>query len=250
MAEFSAADLEQLSAKGISREKVESQLERFRTGFPYLTIDSPSSVGLGILPVDAEMTESCLKRWQAFLDDNGDVLKFVPASGAASRMFKALFSFVNGEDNEPKAGSPVAELVSRIGDFAFYGQLKAATERLYNATPEELAAQGRYKELVGAIILPEGLNYGALPKALLTFHRYDDGVRTALEEQLAEGAQTSGIEGRRGKTPFYRIVEPPQAIRGETCRGCSGNGKTLWRALRDKPLRAETQHRHHRCDSR
>ncbi len=191
MAEFSAADLEQLSAKGISREKVESQLERFRTGFPYLTIDSPSSVGLGILPVDAEMTESCLKRWQAFLDDNGDVLKFVPASGAASRMFKALFSFVNGEDNEPKAGSPVAELVSRIGDFAFYGQLKAATERLYNATPEELAAQGRYKELVGAIILPEGLNYGALPKALLTFHRYDDGVRTALEEQLAEGAQTA-----------------------------------------------------------
>jgi len=191
MSELSAADLEQLSAKGISRETVERQLERFRTGFPYLKIDSPSSVGHGILPVDDEMTASCLARWQAFLDDNGDVLKFVPASGAASRMFKALFSFVNGEENAPKAGSPVAELVSRIGDFAFYGQLKEATGRLYRTTPEDLAAQGRYKELVGAIILPEGLNYGALPKALLTFHRYTDGVRTALEEQLAEGAQTA-----------------------------------------------------------
>lgn len=191
MSEFSTADLEQLSAKGISRETVESQLERFRIGFPYLTIDSPSSVGSGILPVDDEMTASCLSRWQTFLDDNGDVLKFVPASGAASRMFKALFAFVNGDDAQPAPGSPVAELVSRIGDFAFYGQLKDATERLYNATPEQLADQGRYKELVGAIILPEGLNYGSLPKALLTFHRYEDSVRTALEEQLAEGAQTA-----------------------------------------------------------
>ena len=191
MTQFSASDLDQLSAKGISREAVENQIDRFRTGFPYLTIDSPSSVGNGILPVDDEMTRACLDRWQRFLDDNGDVLKFVPASGAASRMFKALFAFVNGQDDVPAPGSPVAQLVDRIGDFAFYGQLKDAVERLYHVTPEELVAQGRYKELVGAIILPDGLNYGALPKALLTFHRYDDGVRTALEEQLAEGAQTA-----------------------------------------------------------
>ncbi len=90
MTQFTAADLDQLSAKGISREAVEAQIDRFRTGFPYLTIDSPSSVGNGILPVDDEMTQACLDRWQRFLDDNGDVLKFVPASGAASRMFKAL----------------------------------------------------------------------------------------------------------------------------------------------------------------
>ena len=191
MTQFSASDLDQLSAKGISREAVENQIDRFRTGFPYLTIDSPSSVGNGILPVDDEMTRACLDRWQRFLDDNGDVLKFVPASGAASRMFKALFAFVNGQDDVPAPGSPVAQLVDRIGDFAFYGQLKDAVERLYHTTPQELVAQGRYKELVGAIILPDGLNYGALPKALLTFHRYYDGVRTALEEQLAEGAQTA-----------------------------------------------------------
>ncbi len=202
MAQFTPADLDQLSAKGIKVETVEAQLDRFRTGFPYLTIESPSSPGHGILPVDAEMTDACLARWQTFLDDNGDVLKFVPASGAASRMFKALFAFVNGDENVPAKGSAVAELVERIRDFAFYDQLKDVTERLYQATPEALVAAGRYKELVGAIILPQGLNYGALPKALLTFHRYADGVRTALEEQLAEGAQTAASKDGKVKLHF------------------------------------------------
>ncbi|MBP3537620.1 MAG: DUF4301 family protein, partial [Muribaculaceae bacterium] len=202
MTNFTAADLEQLSAKGIARDVVEAQLDRFRTGFPYLRIDSPSSVGNGILPVDADMEKACLDRWERFLKDGGDVLKFVPASGAASRMFKALFAFVNGADEVPAEGSPVAQLVERIGDFAFYDQLKEATGKLYGKTPEELAADGRLKELVGAIILPEGLNYGQLPKALLTFHRSADGVRTSLEEQLAEGAQTAASKGGKVRLHF------------------------------------------------
>ena len=203
MAQFTSADLEQLSSKGISVEAVEAQLDRFRTGFPYLTIDSPSSVGNGILPVDKDMEQACLDRWARFLNDGGDVLKFVPASGAASRMFKALFAFVNGTEDVPAAGSPVAQLVEKIGDFAFYAQLKDATKRLYGLTPEELITDGRYKDLVGAIILPEGLNYGQLPKALLTFHSYPDGtVRTSLEEQLAEGAQTAASKGGVVKLHF------------------------------------------------
>lgn len=203
MATFTPADLEQLSSKGISRAIVDAQLDRFRTGFPYLTIDSPSSVGNGILPVDAEMEKACLDRWSRFLNDGGDVLKFVPASGAASRMFKALFAFVNGAEDVPEAGSPVAQLVEKIGDFAFYGQLKAVTEKKYGLSPEDLAAAGRFKDLVGAIILPDGLNYGALPKALLSFHRYEDGsVRTSLEEQLAEGAQTAASKGGKVRLHF------------------------------------------------
>ena len=202
MANFTAADLEQLSSKGISKETVEAQLHRFETGFPYLTIDSPASVGNGILPVDDAMKQQCLERWQRFLNDGGDVLKFVPASGAASRMFKALFAFVNGTDDKAAEGSPVAQLVEHIGDFAFYGQLKEVTAKLYGKTPEELTAEGRFKDLVGAIILPEGMNYGQLPKALLTFHRYTDGVRTALEEQLAEGAQTAASKGGKVKLHF------------------------------------------------
>ena len=203
MATFTQADLEQLKAKGISQERVEAQLESFRTGFPYLKIVSPSSVGRGIMPVDADIEKACLARWDNFLADGGDVLKFVPASGAASRMFKALFAFVNGNEEVPAQGSPVAALVEHIGDFAFYKELEAATIRLYGKTPNELAAAGRFKDLVGAIILPDGLNYGSLPKALLTFHKYDDGTtRTALEEQLAEGAQTAATKDGLVKLHF------------------------------------------------
>ncbi len=200
---FTAADLEQLAEKGITQNVVEQQLERFKTGFPYLRIDSPSSVGNGIMPVDDEIISTACDRWAEFLDNGGDVLKFVPASGAASRMFKAMFAFVNGDATTAPAGSPVQQVVDNIKDFAFYGELSNITTRLYGATPEALAADGRHKELIGAIILPEGLNYGALPKALLTFHRTPDGaVRTALEEQLAEGAQTAAAKGGKVRLHF------------------------------------------------
>lgn len=192
MAQFTAADLEQLKEKGISREAAEAQLERFRTGFPYLKIASPSAPGAGIIEVDEALAEACREEWDEYLAEGGDVLKFVPASGAASRMFKALFAFVNGEEDVPAQGSPVAQLVEKIGDFAFYAQLQETVKKFYGTSVEGLIEAGRYKDLVGAIILPQGLNYGQLPKALLTFHKYDDGtVRTALEEQLAEGAQTA-----------------------------------------------------------
>ncbi|MDE5662303.1 MAG: DUF4301 family protein, partial [Muribaculaceae bacterium] len=87
MTQFTPADLEQLKEKGISLEKVEAQLDRFRTGFPYLRIESPSASGRGLLVVSAEGVKGAIDRWKTFLDDGGDVLKFVPASGAASRMF-------------------------------------------------------------------------------------------------------------------------------------------------------------------
>lgn len=203
MAHFTPTDLEQLESRGITPEQVDAQIERFRTGFPYLKIDSPSSVSKGLTALTGEQTEKCLARWEEFLADGGDVLKFVPASGAASRMFKALFAFVNGSEERPAEGSPVAELVENIRDFAFYGKLQETVEKLYGTTIEGLVEAGRFKDLVGAIILPEGMNYGGLPKALLTFHRYPGGVtRTALEEQLAEGAQTAASKGGKVKLHF------------------------------------------------
>ncbi|MBD5182641.1 MAG: DUF4301 family protein [Bacteroidales bacterium] len=197
MTNFTPADLEQLKAKGISPDTVEAQLERFRTGFPYLKIDSPSAPGHGITPVNKDVEAACETRWKQFLADGGDVVKFVPASGAASRMFKALFAFVNGEEAVPAEGSAVAQLIERIKDFAFFPELEATVQRLHGKSVDELVAEGRFKDIVAAIILPEGMNYGGLPKALLTFHKYDDGTtRTAMEEQLAEGAQTAASDGK------------------------------------------------------
>ena len=196
MSKFTQADLEQLSRKGISVAQVEEQLKRFETGFPYLRIESPSAPGRGMLALDKDLAEAAQARWEGYLADGGDVLKFVPASGAASRMFKALFAFVNGDEEKPAPGSPVAQLVEKIHDFAFYSQLNAKTAEIYGASVDCLIEAGRFKDLVAAIIKPEGLNYGQLPKALLTFHKYGDDTRTALEEQLAEGAQSAATNGK------------------------------------------------------
>lgn len=197
MSKFTTADLEQLARKGISVTQVEEQLNRFETGFPYLRIESPSAPGRGMLALDKDLADAAQARWEGYLADGGDVLKFVPASGAASRMFKALFAFVNGDDEIPAPGSPVAQLVEKIHDFAFYSQLNAKTAEIYGASVDSLIGAGRFKDLVAAIIKPEGLNYGQLPKALLTFHKYGESdTRTALEEQLAEGAQTAATDGK------------------------------------------------------
>lgn len=198
MNKFTQSDLEQLHGKGMTEAQVEEQLKRFETGFPYLRIESPSAPGRGMLTLDKNLSEAAQARWDGYLADGGDVLKFVPASGAASRMFKALFAFVNGDEDVPAPGTPVAQLVEKIKDFAFYNQLNAKTGELYGgATVDSLIEAGRFKDLVAAIIKPEGLNYGQLPKALLSFHKYADGaVRTALEEQLAEGAQTAATDGK------------------------------------------------------
>ncbi|MDE6277639.1 MAG: DUF4301 family protein [Muribaculaceae bacterium] len=183
-------DLDQLKERGISPETVEAQLERFRAGFPYLRIDAPSSVDNGILVVEDELADDALARWQEFLASGGDVLKFVPASGAASRMFKAMFEFVNGDASTPAPGTPAAQIIDNLEHLAFFPELDATCRRLYGRSCTELRHQGRGKDIIAALILPQGMNYGALPKAVLTFHAYPDGTtRTALEEQLAEGAQ-------------------------------------------------------------
>ena len=109
-----------LEEKGIAPELLEAQLKRFETGFPYLRIIDSARVGAGILSLDEAAQQQAVERWQKYLADGGEVYKFVPASGAASRMFKALFAYLDGEANAPKPGSDVEQLLDRITDFAFF----------------------------------------------------------------------------------------------------------------------------------
>ncbi len=184
-------DLEQLTLKGITEEQVEAQLARFRTGFPYLKINDAARPGQGIAVLDDNERKAAVARWRKYLADGGEVFKFVPASGAASRMFKALFEFADGDADEPESGSAVEKLIAGIDKVAFIDDLNATTTRLYNKSVADLVAEKRYKDLIAAIIKPEGMNYGGLPKGLLKFHSYPDGSRTPVEEQLTEGAQTA-----------------------------------------------------------
>lgn len=188
---FREEDLKLLEQKGITPEQAEAQLKRFATGFPYLKITDVARTGHGITILDDQQQAAAVERWKKYLADGGEVCKFVPASGAASRMFKALFEFVDGPDAVPAAGSDVERLIAEIDRMAFIGDLNEATKRIHGLDVAQLKAAGRYKDIIAAIIKPEGLNYGNLPKGLLKFHSYADGARTPIEEQLVEGAQTA-----------------------------------------------------------
>lgn len=186
---FTNEDLKLLASKGITQEQVESQLNRFVTGFPYLRLAGSAKAGESIFVLDTEEEEQAIARWHKYLSNNGEVTKFVPASGAASRMFKALFAFIDGDTDTPKPGSDIEKLLNNIHQIAFYPELNVTVNRLYGADVDTLISQGKCRQVIAAIVLPEGMNYGNLPKGLLTFHAYGDTTRTAIEEQLVEGAQ-------------------------------------------------------------
>lgn len=188
---MSPEELKTLEERGITPEVFEAQIRRFQTGFPYLKIIDSARVGNGITALDDAEREKAVARWDKFLSDGGQVYKFVPASGAASRMFKALFEFLDGDSETPKAGSPVEQFLGELRNFAFYDELDEVSRKLYGADLDNLVKAGRNKDIVAALLGKEGLNYGNLPKGLLKFHSYAEGSRTPLEEHLVEGAQTA-----------------------------------------------------------
>lgn len=194
---LTSEDMKTLEAKGVTQDELESQINRFKTGFPFLKIANSAQIGNGIKQLTPQEEADAVARWKKYLADGGEVCKFVPASGAASRMFKALFSFVEGENDVPAEGSDVAKLIADIHNLAFFGELNDAVLKLHGKDVDSLIAEGRNKDVIAAIILPEGLNYGNLPKGLLTFHAYADGAtRTPVEEHLVEGAQSAtGADG-------------------------------------------------------
>ena len=184
---LSSDDLKQLAEKGISQQQINYQLEQFRNGFPYLKLRAAAAIGNGILaPADAEC-QALVEAWNDYKAEGHRITKFVPASGAASRMFKNMFEFRDGDHDAPVSDFE-RTYFDRIEDFAFYPALDDACQVLYGEGVQSLMAAGRYKDVVSAMLDEEGLNYGQLPKGLLQFHAYDDCARTPLEEHLVEAA--------------------------------------------------------------
>lgn len=202
---LTAQDSEHLASKGISEEKLQSQLKMLKEGFPFLKLASAATIGNGIVEVTDAIEKDSMKIWDEFLADGGKVVKMVPASGAASRMFKDLFSFLNGKEDKPH-NDFLKKFFTEIENFAFFPALNAAAMRLYGKSVDTLVREKRYKDVVKALLEAEGLNYGQLPKALLEFHKVLGGSRTALAEHLAEGAQYAA--GKKGKVIVHFTVSP------------------------------------------
>lgn len=183
---ISAKDKEQLAQKGISEEKLNEQLNCFKTGFPYLKLYAAASVEEGILKLTEEEQQAFAEAWDEAAKSL-HIVKFVPASGAASRMFKDLFSFSEASYDVPTTDFEKT-FFNNLEHYAFFCALDAQCKTLHNKNCEELLKEGEYKKIVNALLQKEGLNYGQLPKGLLLFHRYEDSVRTPAEEHLVEGA--------------------------------------------------------------
>ena len=184
---LSQEDLKQIAAKGITEAQVETQLEDFKHGFPFLKLEAAAGIGNGIVAPDGDGRAKYIGAWNAYKAEGKRIVKFVPASGAASRMFKDMFAFLGGDHDEPQTDFE-KKYFDNIGKFAFYGELDAACRKNEGKGVAELIGEGRYKAVVGNMLEAKGLNYGQLPKGLLLFHKYADGERTPLEEHLVEGA--------------------------------------------------------------
>ena len=191
---ISKADQALLSKKGISAEQVAEQLKTFKTGFPFLKIEAAATIGKGVLAPSQNEVDNYLNVWDSYCAQGNAILKFVPASGAASRMFKDLFAFLSAEYDVPTTDFE-KNFFANIEKFAFYSDLDAVCRKNKAMTVKELVEKGQYKDVVFNLLDFTGMNYGSLPKGLLKFHNYDCCSRTSAEEHFVEGALYAATDG-------------------------------------------------------
>ena len=191
---LSQQDLKQLAQKGISEQQIETQLGQFKTGFPFLKLEAAAAIGRGIVAPNAKEGAKYVEAWQQYKATGKRVVKFVPASGAASRMFKDMFAFVDADYDKPTTDFE-KKYFDNIRKFAFYDELDAICQKNEGKGIQELLKEGNYKAVAANMLKAEGLNYGQLPKGLLLFHNYPEGPRTPMEEHLVEGALYAATNG-------------------------------------------------------
>lgn len=191
---FTDQDKQQIEGRGMTLGQVEKQLQQFVTGFPYLKLQSAASTQNGIFVASENDVKHFVELWENYKKEGHVVTKFVPASGAASRMFKNMFAFLTAEYDVPTTDFE-KEFFNNIEKFAFFESLDAQCVKNEKESINRLIAEGKYKVVVSNLLEKQGLNYGQLPKGLLQFHKYEEGVRTPMEEHLVEAALYASANG-------------------------------------------------------
>ena len=188
---FTNSDQEQIIERGSNLAEIQNQISHFKKGFPFLKTVEAAGIGNGIVRLSEKECDHFVSFYEVSLNEGTVPLKFVPASGAASRMFQSLFSFQEVAFNNKEAAmqldnpknKAVGQFFDRIKDFAFYPLVLAKLGSLTHP-----CGAIKYLEILQTVLSPEGLNYGFLPKGLLDFHDYSGTSRTPAEEHLVEGA--------------------------------------------------------------
>ena len=204
-----AADLRQLEALGLTTEQVKLQIENFREGFPKSNLDAPATPANGGIRVLDDKDIARCERLYRSLGKDKKILKFVPASGAATRMFKDLYAFASTyfgvATNFEKEFPEVKAFHENIRSFAFWNDLKACMQHA-DLDIEEYLQRGDYSTVINFLLKEQYLGYGSLPKALLKFHRYGEVQRTPLEEHIVEGALYA--RGSDGTVNLHFTISP------------------------------------------
>ncbi len=203
-------DIDLIKIKGIELNQFKTHLKNFKSGFPFAKLDSAATIGNGII----RFTEKEINDLISFFDDHSnkyDILKFVPASGAASRMFKHLFEYRELDKNnlkdhpEENDFNSAAFFFKHLGEFAFYQDLMHLMSE-NGLSIKECLNGNDHKPIINHLLDSKGLQYASLPKALLKFHKYEDGARMAFEEHLVEGAHYS--KNDKGEVNIHFTLSP------------------------------------------
>ncbi len=192
---FSDGDLQQIRENEQTVAKIEQEIESFKQGFEFAELAKPCTPGDGITIVP-ESDQSELVDLSSQAISAGRALKFVPASGAATRMFKQLhtlhdnYETISDPDNAADGALKVdidalAMLSDNLDSFGFFQSLSDTLARA-GEDLNALVREGNYLPVLGGILSTTGLNYSNLPKGLIEFHAYPDHSRTAFEEHLVE----------------------------------------------------------------
>lgn len=200
---FTDSDLQQLKAKNISLDKAKWQLEQFIQGITPTHLNRPAAIGDGILRIANQ--KSYIQKMAQY---QGAITKFVPASGAASRMFKNLFETMDqlraDQHFQERFSASAKEFFEKLPAFAFYKQLMDVIPSDQRNNP--LA-------VLEYLLTDKGLNYGELPKGLLLFHTEDGRAHTPFEEHMVEGALYA--KDKNGRVNLHFTVSPEHLARFE-----------------------------------
>ncbi len=182
---LSEKDLTQLSKRGITPAELNQQVDFFKSGFPWMNLEKSASIGNGIFQFSAEQLQEFIDRFDQ-QKTSLSILKMVPASGAATRMFKSLFEFLStGEENKE-----CTKFFDELDHFAFFPELKKLIEGKDDSA-----------DILQKLLGSEGMDYGQKPKGLLSFHAYPEGARTPLEEHIVEAAAYAS-NGQKARLHF------------------------------------------------
>lgn len=200
---FSKEDITLLEKKGLSLKKVEQQLELFKTGLPFINLERAATLDDGILQFSEEKTMQLIKKYDAE-KEKLEVVKFVPASGAATRMFKFLFGFskkfkpkkqtLNAYINKNKA-SNLSLFFIALEKFPFYNTVINYLEN-HNKNYSNLNNDQKLEAFIAAILHDDKLSFSQYPKGLLPFHKYKNHLASAFEEHLFEAALYASTNGK------------------------------------------------------